>query len=338
MWRQRLLVGLGIWTAATLTACGSPSSSSSKNDAGVAGASGGAAGSTGGVAGAAGHGAAGATDGGAGASGGAPAKDGASGDGKDAPTAAKDAKDATTGDGGDLGGASRCAPGKYIVCESFEDTAAGAIPVGWARQGDATSSGVDFLEAARGSHSLKLEAAPNGPRRITMPATAFGGEHWGRLFYKVKTPAPKPAGGVVHSTLVGLSGVDPQKAGADEEVRVVDTVENTAGKHQFLYNVQTSMSGEFGTGSDYDWTYDGAWHCAEWHLAAASQTYQFFFDRQEIKQITKVNGPGKLVGTGIPPGFSTIAVGWYNYQSVTPGFVAWIDEIAIDSKRIGCDK
>jgi hypothetical protein len=29
-------------------------------------------------------------------------------------------------------------------------------------------------------------------------------------------------------------------------------------------------------------------------------------------------------------------VGWYNYQAASPGFVAWIDEIALDPHRIGC--
>ena len=34
--------------------------------------------------------------------------------------------------------------------------------------------------------------------------------------------------------------------------------------------------------------------------------------------------------------FSSLSVGWNNYQTSTPGFVAWIDEIAMDLNRIGC--
>jgi hypothetical protein len=237
------------------------------------------------------------------------------------------------GSAGALGGASRCVPGKYLVCESFEGTAKGAIPTGWTRQGDAALAAADDAQAARGAHALKLGAVANGPRRIVFPATTFGAAHWGRIFYKVQTPAPK--GTVyVHSTMVALVGKNPQGMG-DEEVRVVDTVEDPSGRHQFIYNVQPNGA-EFGKGSDYLYRYDDAWHCAEWHIDAADQSYHFYFDDKEVTQVAKMNGAGVLVGTGIPAAFSSIEVGWYNYQAVTPGFVAWIDEVAVDTKRIGC--
>jgi len=50
------------------------------------------------------------------------------------------------------------------------------------------------------------------------------------------------------------------------------------------------------------------------------------------------NGAGNYDRSEIPASFS-IAFGWNNYQSVTdgPGYVAWIDEIALDANRVGCD-
>jgi hypothetical protein len=256
---------------------------------------------------------------------GGPGPDGAGGADAKEPDGASDSGD---------GGASGCAASTRIVCEDFESTAVGAIPMGWTRVGATSLSGVDAAQAARGIHSLKLDAVANGPRRITFPAASFGSAHWGRIFYKVQTPAPTPASNVVHSTLVALAGANPQGPGS-EEVRVVDTVENTQGLHQFIYNVQP-QGPEFGTGSAYNWRYDGVWHCAEWHIDAGNQSYQFFFDGTEITQIAKANGAGNFNGTGIPSVFTSIAVGWYNYQAVSPGFVAWIDEIAIDANRIGC--
>ena len=219
------------------------------------------------------------------------------------------------------------------MCESFEATAVGAIPMGWTRQGDATLSGVDDKQAARGTHALKLGAIPNGPRRIVFPATTFGSAHWGRIFYKVQLPAPV-INSYLHSTMVALVGTNPQGTG-DEEVRVVDTVQDPNGKHQWIYNVQPSGQ-EFGTGSSNNYKYDSAWHCAEWHIAAADQSYHFWIDGTEVTQIAKMNGAGNLVGTGIPAMFTSIEVGWYNYQSAPPGFVAWIDEVAIAQTRIGC--
>jgi hypothetical protein len=34
--------------------------------------------------------------------------------------------------------------------------------------------------------------------------------------------------------------------------------------------------------------------------------------------------------------FTEMRVGWNNYQAADPGFVVWIDEIAVHSERIGC--
>lgn len=239
--------------------------------------------------------------------------------------AAADARVAS-GDAG-LGGASLCPAGKYVICEDFEATAEGAIPTGWTKHGAAA---VASDQAARGRHSLKMTAASAGERRIYTDASKLGAGHWGRIFYRVELPVPAA---FVHSTMVGLQGVGPTRG--DEEVRVVDTVKDDTGKHQFLYNVQPSGK-EFGKGSPYNWTFDGKWHCAEWHIDAPTQSYHFYFDGAEVTSIALDNGPGKYDGTDIPQVFSQVHVGWNNYQSAPPGFVAWIDEVALDTKRIGC--
>ena len=59
-------------------------------------------------------------------------------------------------------------------------------------------------------------------------------------------------------------------------------------------------------------------------------------DGAEVTSIAIDNGPMNFMGTDIPPSFSQVRVGWNNYQSAAPGFVAWIDEVALDKNRIGC--
>ena len=243
----------------------------------------------------------------------------------------------TTGAAG-AGGVSLCTPGRYLVCEGFENTAAGTnvAPTGWTRTG-AVDVIADAAGVYRGAHAMRINAAPSGPRRINLAgaaAAALGGNHWGRIFYKVQLPAPKPASGVVHSTLVAGSATSP--VSGTIEVRVADTVEDTTGHHQFLYNVQPNGRNEFGKGSAYNWTYDGNWHCAEWHVDYATQSYHFYFDGTDVTQIAIANGAGNLNDSEIPVVFSSMAIGWNNYQTSTPGFVAWIDEIAMDTNRIGC--
>src|SRR5689334_10344261 len=68
----------------------------------------------------------------------------------------------------------------------FEGLQAGKIPPGFTKQGEI---GVDDTVAHSGRCSLKVEPAMNGPRRITSTKNdalaALGGQHWGRLFFRV---------------------------------------------------------------------------------------------------------------------------------------------------------
>jgi len=245
----------------------------------------------------------------------------------------------------DGGSVSACAAGRFAICEDFEGTAVGTIPSGWGKSpSNTTNVQVASDQAYRGSHSLKMLAQASGARNITKSASALGAlaaGHWGRIFYRVQTPAPAPpSNGVIHSTLVSLSGQSPLPVADNVNVRVVDTVvRDFDGKHQFLYNVQPSTRGEFSTQGPYNWSYESRWHCVEWYVSYATQSYRFFFDGAEVTQMAINNGAGKYNGSEIPASFS-IAFGWNNYQTVSgnpPAFVAWIDEIAMDANRVGCD-
>ncbi len=237
------------------------------------------------------------------------------------------------GGGGTMDTSSGCEAHSYVLCEDFEHTDAGNIPEGWSKHGDA--AGVDDQEARHGNRSLKLGAIPSWERRIYHDSEALGSSHYGRIFYRVALPVPDA---FVHSTLVAFAGSGPNVGPA--EFRVVDTVKqavdtpDVASRHQFLYNVQPQNSGEFGTGTSYDWYFDGEWHCAEWFVDADTQTYRFWFDGSQELEI--VNGAGDYSGTELPQSFGEVRVGFINYQEAAPGFTAWIDDVALDHERIGC--
>jgi hypothetical protein len=245
--------------------------------------------------------------GGAGNTGGAPQDAGGAGLADVRDAGATDNRETGSGGAGDggTGGPSLCAPGRYLICENFEATGEGATPVGWTKHGNAS---VAADQAARGAHSLKITAAANGERRIYTDGAKLGSGHWGRIFYRVEVPVPSV---FVHSTMVALYGMGP--VNGNEEVRVVDTVKDANQKHQFLYNVQPSGA-EFGKGSPYNWSFDGNWHCAEWHIDATTQSYAFYYDGAEVTSIAINNGPGNYVGSDIPMAFTDVRVGWNNYQ------------------------
>jgi hypothetical protein len=147
--------------------------------------------------------------------------------------------------------------------QDFESTPVGEIPRGYTKIG---AVGVVDGMAHTGKKSLRIDAATNGPRRIIAKNSEFfaalGGQHWGRLFFKVKLPTPTPQGEskfpVIHSTLVAGSAQSPL-ANDPIEVRLLDTVMGPKGTFQYIYNVQPRKRPEFGKGSRYNYHYTDEW-------------------------------------------------------------------------------
>jgi hypothetical protein len=223
------------------------------------------------------------------------------------------------------------------IYEDFESTAVGSIPKGYTKSG---AVGVVEGVSHSGTKSLRMEAAVNGPRRITLsgaPITALGGQFWGRLFFKVQLPNPEPQGGgfpVIHSTLVAGSAQSPQFKDPIE-VRVLDTVLGPNHTYQYIYNVQPRKRQEFGTGSKYDYKFTDEWSLAEWFVDYATQSYHLYINGKEITDVAIHKGAGNFEKVELPEIWESLTFGWNNYQNAGTGFVAWIDDIAVGKDRIG---
>jgi hypothetical protein len=297
---------------------GTSGSSAGESASGSGGSSAGGAGS-GGKSGAAGGGAGGKS--GAGGSSGSDASGGTNAAGAD-------------GEGGAPVTGGGCAGRDLLICEDFETTALGEVPDGWDRHGDLAN--VDDDQAHGGERSLKLSPTATSERRIYRDASVLGSAHWGRVFYRVDADVPDP---FVHSTMVSFIGDGPENGLS--EYRVLDTIKQAVdlpdigGRHNFIFNVQIIGKSEFGTETDYEYEFDGEWHCAEYHIQASNQSYELFLDGESILSVE--GGAGNYDDTDIPDEFEELRVGWVNYQDATPGFTAWIDDIAFDDQRIGCD-
>jgi len=228
-----------------------------------------------------------------------------------------------------------------VISNDFESTAVGQIPQGFTKTG---AIGVADDAAHSGKHSLKIEPAIKGGRFITLApdkVAALGGEHWGRLYYKVKTPTPLPVipegkkSASIHTTLVAGKCTSPL-ANDPIEVRLVGLSVNGTGAFKYLYNVQTKLRGEFGVSQKTTNQFTDEWTLLEWHADTATQTYQFFVNGQEITDIALHKGAGQYDKSEIPAKFDTYSIGWTNYQAATdPGFTVWIDDIALGKKRLG---
>ena len=237
----------------------------------------------------------------------------------------------------------RAASPEAVVADDFESTAVGAIPAGFTKTG---AIGVAEGVAHSGKHALKVELAVKGGRYITLApdkVAALGGEHWGRLYLKVNTPAPFPllvegkTSAIIHTTLVAGKAVSPL-SNDPIEVRFAGFILNGKGDLKYIYNVQPKQRKEFATGSKANHQFDDKWTLLEWHADYATQSYQFFVNGDEVTDLALHKGEGKFEGTEIPAAFQTLSIGWTNYQPATgEGFTVWIDHIAVGKKRLGPD-
>jgi hypothetical protein len=296
----------------------------------VAGTGGGAAG-TGGTA-LAGTGGRGGTTGGAGGGGGVAGGQGGRGGSVGRGGAGGGAGSSGAGSGGTTGGggaSAACAGKTYKLCDDFEAGTVGGFPTGWTGlngYGADSMRGVGLAtdQAHSGAMALKSSSMVPGEQRAQRSLSSLGAtatKHWGRIFYKVISPSPKPASGaVIHVTLAALMGTT--------ENRIVDTVEQSNGTHQWLFNIPDDSCC---TSSAYSWSFDSAWHCAEWFVDVSAQSYRFFTDGAEVTQLAFTGRSGAKMSN-----YTALAVGAIFYQAPPSPFTIWFDDLAIDDNQIGC--
>ncbi|HVV50780.1 MAG TPA: hypothetical protein VHO06_14035 [Polyangia bacterium] len=226
------------------------------------------------------------------------------------------------------GGAAGAAACPYKLCEGFESGTVGGIPTGWTSlrgydTGTPQDVGLATDQAHSGAMSLKSSSLVPGQNRVQKALAGLGTtatKHWGRIFYKVQAVKP-PTGNVLHVTFVALEGMT--------EDRVVDTVEQSDGTHQWLFNVPDDSCC---TSSAYSWSFDGNWHCAEWYVDLSTESYRFFTDGTEVTQLAFTGNAGAKMSA-----WTDLAVGDIFYQpAMSSPFVAWFDDLAINDTQIGC--
>ena len=237
-------------------------------------------------------------------------------------------------------GASRCAQANVQLCEDFEsgtlDTATwttlGAKPV------------IDDVQKARGGKALHLMIAGNGQTAIREKKTfpEANDTYYGRVFvYFASLPTPATGFDYAHWTMIAASGT--QVTG---EIRVSGQMSNG----NSLWGVGTDNRVDVnGTG---DWTNSdkdpngkpvavptGQWMCIEWMHKGDTNETRFWWDGVEHPSLyTMPSTPhgGNPNEPYILPQFTSVWLGWQEYQTTTEPFELWLDEIAIDKDRIGC--
>ncbi len=235
-----------------------------------------------------------------------------------------------------LGAASRCDQAEFDVCESFETGAAGQLPQGWSLAGYGTRTlGIVTDMAARGSQSLRVDIAGSQGAVVGMMKRenlgTLANRHFGRMFYRVEGPGVSQ---FIHFDV--LEAVGPWTT-FENGVRYASTgtgVGTTSNNWSWIYNVQP-----FGQGAGAEFGSEGdrsahprvdEWMCLEWFFDADAQEAQYFHDGAPIEYLHIDDERSEI------PVFTSLSVGLQKFQN-TDAVRAWVDEVALDDERIGCN-
>jgi hypothetical protein len=217
-----------------------------------------------------------------------------------------------------ISGASLCATAGFPLCESFEN---GLDAMVWTTtsSGDGTVT-VDAMHAARGNKALHLKTAGAGRAYIAEKQTfpIAGNNLYARMFVWFEDDITSAG----HFSLAEAAG------------------SGNGGLIRFGGQFK-----EFGVGTDGgpsgDWTdHDTVtvpskkWLCVEFQFQGSSNMFHVWSD--DIARTALDTGANKHNNFVIPQ-LTSLWFGWWMYNATEPQEL-WIDEIAIDSKPIGCAK
>jgi hypothetical protein len=229
-------------------------------------------------------------------------------------------------------GDSRCTS-DLDFCEDFEADSLNTER--WRIRTSGENPVVETVRAARGTRSVHFHTEDNGLALIytTEPFPAANNRYFGRLFawFESMPTAPEWA----HWS-IAASATD-----ADEsEIRVGGQYDNTINR--------------FGVGTDHgptgDWTIldedpgdpvpVGTWVCVEWLHDGQNDVTDLWWNGVPRPSLhTTATAHGGMTGEYVMPDIDSMFVGFWLYQpeTVPDHFDVWIDEVAIDAERIGCN-
>lgn len=82
----------------------------------------------------------------------------------------------------------------------------------------------------------------------------------------------------------------------------------------------------------------GRWACVEWLMDGRNNVMELHVDGQLQARVAGT-GQGCVDGTKstwVAPRFQNVRIGWFNFQATSAPSTLWLDDLALDARRIGC--
>lgn len=227
-----------------------------------------------------------------------------------------------------------------LLCDDFEGDALGAAPKAKAAWKVATNMGKVVIDGAH---------AHSGSRAVKVSTQA--GQYKQALFYFDGGPVFPVAGNVVHGRMMiymdqtASDGVHWTMAAGQGPLAGhpgVTSIYRYGGMHmgKMMANYETSGAKTDCWDNSQTVMPTKKWACMEWRFDGPNNEMRFWLDGAEVADLhMKDQGMGcinhDLQDKWLAPTFQRMSFGWESYQQ-DAARDAWIDDVIIDDKPIGC--
>lgn len=270
--------------------------------------------------------------------------------GMDAGTGGSGTGGVTDGGGGD--GTSAGCP--YMFCEDFEKDTVGMPPNPAIWHQDGTPTIVDAVKPHLGKNALHVlphvgalctDGQPCIAARFARLTDAFPAalhkQGYGRLFfYMNQTPTDSA---YYHWMVMEVNASTTYSGGLALRQGGEINGPNSPGKDILLTHIDThnKMDNPFETERGRVQTQtpimNKTWYCLEWFIDATAQKARYWLNGMARDGL---NFDGPVAGSpqfNLPAEFKSLAVGMRVFQVSTQNFELFVDDVALDSKQIGCN-
>ncbi|HEV3190117.1 MAG TPA: hypothetical protein VGY54_06445 [Polyangiaceae bacterium] len=237
-------------------------------------------------------------------------------------------------------------PAGALLCDDFEKyAAAGDLGAAWHVTANTATVLVDTTKAFKGKQALHI-SAPAGSNHMGLIAKEgaplfpiAGNAFYGRMMMWL---SGYPSGGN-HWNTVQASGLLPNST---QTAKYAWGGDGTLGAITAGYTIR--ITPDAGT-QLYDCYKQSTtpipvqkWVCVEWKFDGVANEMHYWLDGQSPPGVDVIKTGGVCV-TPPPPGgiwqapvFSNLSLGWQQPNPSTAAIEMWVDEVAVDTQRIGC--
>lgn len=244
-----------------------------------------------------------------------------------------------------------CATAQLAVCDDFEVEAVGAAPstklwrVGTNNKQQSIT--VDDTRALRGKQSLHVHTTNQGFERAEIVNTSMfpapSNNFFGRVFFYLDSEVPQ-----IHCNIVRAGGLRPGETqqtsyniGTQFQL-MIDGYYDATSPGKIIDEAKHAATQEGGVWKNATYMPSRRWACLEWQFDGAGNNLHVWLDGTAITLLDSIAGAPALSTEHpwIAPTFSEVGLGWTVIANSEKfdHFDLWLDAVALDGSRIGCDR